>query len=995
MTLTTYARKRNFKKTAEPGPRMAPKAGHSFVIQKHDASHLHYDFRLELGGVLKSWAVPKGLSLDPADKRLAVEVEDHPVAYGTFEGTIPEGEYGGGTVLLWDRGTWSTDEPDPAAALERGKLTFNLAGEKLQGGWTLARMHGRGSGGKNNWLIIKQHDDHERPGASIVDERPESVKTGRDLEAIAAGDDVWTSGGASKRAKKVDKQSPRAAAEARSASASSGTASRAKKAGKETSRPQQQSPAPNSRARQAAKSASLRTQSKTRAPDVSSAKSNPTPASKRKTSWNKSSTRKTSSRVKTPALAAPEVDPAAIPLARRAPFPSNLPPQLCTPAEHAPGGEGWVHEVKFDGYRFLAYISGGSARLITRGGKDWTAKFPGIAHELAQLPVETAIIDGEACVVDSHGRSSFQKLQGAIKDPASHQVHLFAFDLLYLDGHDLTRATLLDRKAALAAIIAGGARDIVRYSDHSVGEGDRLFEQACKLGLEGIVSKRADSPYITARTTSWLKIKCGHRQEFIIIGHTPPQRSRKHFGSLLLAAHNDQGKLVYTGHVGTGFSDAFLGELMARMKPLARTKSPLDIPAPSTEVRGARWITPSLVAEIAFTEWTDDGRLRHPAFKGMREDKDAKLVKIEHPVDPAVATDARRSSPPRGPGRVAKARAPRPRSGAEPSAPESFQSPAPPTRKTKAPAASRPSANSRGKSAPAPGGPPVLSGVTITSPTRVVFPDNGLTKLDLARYYDAVAERMLPYIQNRPLSTLRCPEGRKGSCFFQKHTAATFHEPVKSVRIEESSGLADYITIDSRAGLVALIQYGVIEIHPWGSRNDLPDRPDMITIDLDPGEGTTFNDVKAGATLARAILTAAGLTSFLKTSGGKGLHIVVPFDRRVEWDHAKAFAHSVALKMEREQPRKYLSTMSKQQRVGRIFVDYLRNGRGATSVAAYSVRAREGAPISMPLAWKDLPGLTSANQFTVNTWMASKDARRADPWKDFFTTRQKLPASVG
>lgn len=927
--LSAYEKKRDFTKTSEPGPDQDPRASRStgrrssaFVVQKHAASHLHYDFRLELDGVLKSWAVPKGPSLDPADKRLAVMVEDHPLAYGDFEGTIPQGEYGGGTVMLWDRGTWEAIDTDPAAALQKGKLSFHLHGEKLAGEWALMRMGGRGEKDGKNWLLIKKSDEHAASGGRVVDDLPRSVKTGRDIDEIAAGKPSRksTAKGVTRSTKKTSKKVAKSSTRRASLSAIPGSATRSVKTAR-------------LRLRTARKSTS-------------------------------------------------HVDPASIAGAKPAPFPADLEPQLCTLAERAPEGKDWIHEVKFDGYRLMCYLRQGKARLVTRGGKDWTQKFPTIASGLASIAISSAIIDGEACSIDASGRASFQGLQQVLKAGDSGSLYFFAFDLLYLDGVDLRKAELHDRKRFLKAVLEKAISTRIRYSDHIIGGGDEIHLQACGHGMEGIVSKLASSPYQHGRSRSWVKIKCGKRQEFIIVGYTSPGGSRKHFGSLLLGAHSSTGQLVYTGHVGTGFTHTALGDLFARLEPLKRERHALDIEPPRTEVRGATWVTPHLVCEVAFSEWTEDLRLRHPSFQGLREDKDASEVRIELPAMEEKVADAkaRKSNPP---GQASAVRSSR-------LTPRSVHS-------LKQPPATLPRASRKAPVPHASSHDAKVGGITITHPGRVIYPsagqDPGITKLDLARYYEMVSPRLLPLIKDRPLSTLRCPDGATGQCFFQKHVAKMFKEPVHSIEIEESDGPARHITIDSVEGLITLIQFGVIEIHPWGAMNRDIEHPDMLTIDLDPGPGVGFDAVKVAAIDVRTILTSLDLVAFLKTSGGKGLHVVIPIQPKVDWDSAKAFTQGIARRMERQNPRAYVSVMTKARRKGRIFVDYLRNGRGATSVAAYSARARESGGVSMPISWNDLIELRRADEFTVGGVLSGAIQLVGDPWKEFGRTRQQLTAS--
>ncbi|HEX8877742.1 MAG TPA: DNA ligase D [Phycisphaerales bacterium] len=860
MSLKQYIRKRDFSMTPEPsgaGRSSTSKTrtrstkavdsanGLSFVVQKHDATRLHYDFRLELNGVLKSWAVPKGPSLDPKDKRLAVEVEDHPLDYGGFEGVIPYGQYGGGTVMLWDRGTWSPLDADPEAALRKGRLKFVLQGERLRGQWTLTRMPNRGKHEKHNWLLIKHPDEDARSnGAALTEREVSSVATRRNLDAIAKA-----GGQARKRGNEASQKPP----------------TRAKLA--------------------------------------------------------------------------------------NATIPRGIAPQLCTLADHTPGGPGWLHEIKFDGYRLIAELADKQVRLVTRAGKDWTAKFGPIADAIAALPCKQAVLDGEAVILDKNGRTHFQGLQQAIKQQRFSTLTFFVFDLLFLDGVDLRHQPLLERKRALQSLLGTPTKkSTLRYSDHVEGDGSDVQLNACRLGLEGIISKRADGPYTSGRTKTWLKIKCGRRQEFVVVGWTAPGGSRTNFGALLLAAHDADGKLVYTGKVGTGFDESTLRSLGRKLDALRVSTHPLDTPPPHEETRNARWVRPVLVAEIAFSEWPEDLRLRHPAFQGLRVDKASEDVRIERerPAEWLKAAAEKEVQAEVNKPLITKAR---PKSQSK-SKTNSERKSAPPRR---GPAFS----NGSGSSIE-------IAGVTITHADRVIFPDCGVTKGDLARYYESVAELLLPFLVQRPLSVVRCMKGIAGACFFQKHLHETFADPVRSIRVKEKEDTGLYISVDSVEGLVTLVQMGVIEIHPWGSRSEDLEHPDQITIDLDPGPGVGFDRAKQGAQDVRAMLREKKMESFVKLSGGKGLHVVAPLSREMTWDEAKAFASDIAQRLATERPSLYVANMSKAKRHGKIFVDYLRNGRGATSVAPYTVRARPGAPIAMPITWEELPAMKAANQFTVS-----------------------------
>lgn len=918
--LDEYKRKRDFRKTPEPAGKAGvvraarPRAGaksrkpgqsppRRFVIQKHDATRLHYDFRLELDGVLISWAVPKGPSLNPADKRLAVHVEDHPIEYGSFEGTIPKGQYGGGTVLLWDRGTWTPLDPDPASALKKGRLHFRLHGEKLQGEWTLSRMGARQSeGDKENWLLIKRSDEHVRKGVSIVDQRPESVESGRSIDDIAADRKaaVWKSNRAEQPRKAVRRASPL-----------------------------QTSPRPRRRSGSDDSVAS----------DAS-------------------------------------IEPRSLTGAKRGSLPDDLSPQLCTLMDKPPRGEQWLHEIKFDGYRLLCRSAGKKVELITRGKQDWTLRFRPIADAIAALPHRSLILDGEAVVLDQAGRSSFQHLQKAIKLGAFDRLAFYVFDILECDGYDLRTSPLVERKGLLRHLLSTSVplpadesattpgASLLRYSDHVLGNGADVHEGACRLSLEGIVSKQIAATYTHGRSHSWVKVRCGLRQEFVVIGWTPPSGSRSHFGSLILGAHDATGTLIYTGRVGTGFDQRLLADIAKRLRTLKATSPTVTTGMTTAERRGVNWVRPELVAEVGFTQWTHDHRLRHPRFLGLREDKPATSVVIERSAASYPA------SPPTPPvsGKLTKTRS---------------------TRETRKTAAKSPIGSSRTpRSRSADAAPHVHRAITISNPDRVIEPESGLTKGDLAGYYDAIADRILPHIAGRPLSVVRCPQGTAAKCFFQKHAAPEWGEHIHAVRIKDSNGAADYLSIDSPEGLITLIQFGCIEIHPWGSEADDLERPDLLTFDLDPAPGVSLADLKAAALRVRDILHGLDLASFLKTSGGKGLHVVVPVRPAADWDEAKALAHNIALAMAVQEPDKYLAKSSKASRAGRIFVDYLRNARGATSVAPWSARARANLPVSMPISWDELATLKSPAQWTITNTPDRLDA--PDPWADLRKTRQQL-----
>jgi bifunctional non-homologous end joining protein LigD len=842
MGLREYRRKRDFSRTPEPSGEAAPAATGTqplYVIQKHAARRTHYDFRLEMDGVLKSWAVPKGPSLDPQQKRLAVEVEDHPLDYGGFEGVIPKGEYGGGTVMIWDRGWW---EPvgEAAKGFAKGDFKFVLHGAKLQGRFVLVRMARREGEKATNWLLIKERDATAIPGSdtAVVDELADSIATGRDMARIAKeADRVWRSG---------------------------------------------------------------------------------------------------SGEVTAPA----RPDPAAIAGAVKAASLPQAAPQLATLAEHPPPGDDWLHEIKFNGYRMLAYIERGKARLMSRADLDWSKKFPELVQALAALPVKNAILDGEVVHVAPSGVTSFGALQNALAEGKTAGLVYMAFDLLHLDGFDLRGAKLVDRKAALKALLPADA-PAIRYSDHQLGRGRDFFGSASRFGLEGIVSKRPESRYRSGRGTNWLKIKCGASDEFVVAGYTDPAGERAGFGALLLGYFTPQKKLVYAGKVGTGFSDKTLETLGRALSGLERKKPTVALPE-EVSPDDVHWVEPKLVAEVRYGEWTIDGVLRHSSFIGLREDKAPEEVVL----DPASAArrDAAADAPP-------------------------------------APAIAR-------------DGSAVVDGVRVTHAARVVYPALGLTKLDVARYYAAVAPLMLPHIAKRPLSLLRCPDGVDGESFFQKHLVGA-GPAVKQVPIRGSDGKIDqHVMIEDAKGLLSLVQMGVLEFHPWGSTAAAVEKPDRLIFDLDPDESLSWSRVVAAALAIREALAALGLKSFAKTTGGKGLHLVVPVKPVLAWPEAGEFTRAFVAKLAAAEPALYTSAMGKAQRRGRIFIDFLRNRRGATAVAAFSTRARPPATVSAPLSWAEVESGIRSDQFTVVNLPQRLHSLETDPWADFFATRQSLEAAA-
>lgn len=863
MGLEAYRGRRDFGRTPEPsGAREAGSDEPMFVIQKHAATRLHYDLRLELDGVLKSWAVPKGPSLDPGERRLAIHVEDHPLEYGSFEGVIPSGEYGGGTVLLWDRGRWRS-YGDAAEGYRRGRLRFRLEGAKLRGDWNLVRMADRDEDdGRENWLLIKARDAAAKgDGGRLVDERPESVATGRTLDEIAA--DVRGAEAAS------------AAAEDGSAATDSGR----------------------------------------------------------------------------PAAALP--DPASLEGARRGALPRRPRPALARLEDEAPAGDDWLHEIKFDGYRALCRRDEDEVRVLTRNGNDWTARFPTVAEAVGALPCRTAVLDGEVVVVAPDGTTSFQRLQDVLGKGRFQELRYYAFDLLYLDGYDLSAVPLEERKAVLERIIehAGDGARRIRYSDHVVGHGADFQRQACGFGVEGIISKRRRGKHRPGRSRNWRKIKCWQQQEFVVGGYTDPAGGRTGFGSLLLGVYDRAGELVYAGRVGTGFTDQSLRDIHARLRRLECDRPPFTRGPVAAGEADVHWVEPELVAEVAFAEWTRDGVLRHPSFKGLREDRPAREVVRE-----------RGGGAGSGDGRAAPRRAqPEAALDAAPDLPEALM---------------------RG----------TVAGVRLTNPDRVFYPDVGVTKAELAARYAALADRILPRLAGRPLTLVRCPSGVGGDCFFQKHAGEGMPAPIGRVDVKEEAGEAPYMYIRDAASLVSLFQMGALELHVWGARVDALERPDRIVFDLDPGPGVDWRRVVQAARELRLRLLGLGLASFVKTTGGKGLHVVVPLKPATTWEKLKDFAQAVAETMASASPDRYTARLAKSRRRNRIFIDYLRNTRGATAVAPYSPRARPGALVAMPLRWDELRPSLDPKRFHVRTMTSRLEA--GDPWSGMEETRQTLTAAM-
>jgi bifunctional non-homologous end joining protein LigD len=891
--LARYRAMRDFGTTPEPrgNGRAQGKTRLPFVVQKHAATRLHYDFRLGWRGVLKSWAVAKGPSYFPGDKRLAVQVEDHPMEYGGFEGIIPKGQYGGGTVMVWDRGEW-TPLGDVDRGLADGHIKFELHGEKLKGRWALVRMNGPryANDDKPNWLLIKDRDEFARgkTDPAITDESPDSVVTRRSMEQIAENaDTVWNSKPATRH----------------------GAATHGAKA---------------------------------------------TPVARAAGKMKKDEADKKRDTI---AASGP-----------RERFPGFIPPQLAQPATEAPGGGGWAHEIKLDGYRIQAQIQAHSgarrkATLLTRKGLDWTKRMPAIAEAASLLAVEDAILDGEVVALNDKGIASFAELQAAFHEGQARFLVYYAFDLLHLNGHNTRGASLLERRELLAQLLAadtqsGKAVDApIRLSEHFLEDGAKVFAHACRLGAEGIVSKQTAAPYTSGRGDAWLKIKCVQEQELVIGGFTLPSKGGAGIGALLLGYY-EGGKLRYAGRSGTGFTEATRRALRKQLDAITRKQPAFDA-IPAVASRDARWVKPELVAQIAFATWTRDGLVRQASFKGLREDKPAREVVKEAPATPAGKhgkKDAVHKHSVRGVGS---------KLGRESGDAE------------------------RGNAMPAQSS--ITRQFSITHPDKVLDRESGMTKQALAAYYFAVAERMLPLVADRPLSVVRCPEGSEKPCFFQKHVGFGLAQGVGSIAVPnlKTGKKADYLTVDSAEGLVGLAQMGVLEVHTWGSRNEALDRPDRIVFDLDPDAAVPFSTLAETARDLRRRLRKLKLESFLKSTGGKGLHVVVPVKPEYTWETIKGFAHALVLEMEAEQPALYITRASKAERSKRIFLDYLRNDREATAIAPFSPRARKGVPVAMTLGWNELRD-DRMPAFHVTDFADWRSRLKRDPWKEMESLKQRL-----
>jgi bifunctional non-homologous end joining protein LigD len=835
MGLKEYHRKRDFSSTSEPYGKYKKhkKQQLVYLIQKHAASHMHYDFRLELEGSLKSWAVPKGPSLDPKIKHLAVHVEDHPLEYANFEGIIPEGQYGGGTVMIWDQGYWDPLDEDPIAAYHKGNLSILLHGKKLQGRWKLIRTRG-GSSGKEQWLLFKVTDEHSRSEKDydITVQQPFSAKSDRSLKEIKEDSDrVWTSKG--EQTKHPDKKTPR----------------------------------------------------KKKLPKINLAKLEGT---------------------------------------KKSTFLNEVRPELATLVTTPPAGDNWLHEIKWDGYRLLIQVRKGKIRLLTRRGNDWTDHFPALLAALTKLNLKDIILDGEVVALDKERKANFQLLQNSLEESAIKTPLIFyAFDLLYYDGYSLLGSPLIERKQLLKKILAvQRATPEIKYNDHVIGKGSIVFQNACDLNLEGIIAKKITSHYIEQRTKDWLKIKCTQRQEFVIGGFTDPKSSREYFGALLLGYY--EGKdLIYCGKVGTGFTQSSLKELSVTLKKHEQKKMPF-VHYPEKNTRHIHWLQPVLVSEIEFLSITSEGLLRHPSFKGLRLDKRATAVNLEEPKDMPTPNE------------------------------------------------------------------PSSKIVKFTNLNKVLYPQLGITKKDLLSYYENVAELILPHIKNRPLTLVRCPHGAEAKCFYQKHYNESIPKSLKEVQIEDNKGREPYLYLNNIDGLFGIVQMGVLELHPWGSTIKSVEKPDRIIFDLDPAPDVSWQEVIKTANLLRQFLEQLGLVSFVKTTGGKGLHVVVPIRAALDWDDIKDFTKQIADLIVELNPNKYIATMSKAKRVGKVFIDYLRNSRGATSIAPYSTRAKANGSIAMPLYWDELTTKIHSDSFTLENINKRLKSLKSDPWEDMLKTKQSI-----
>ena len=854
--LDDYNSMRDFSATSEPaavkrsGKKTAGDHALQFCIQKHDASRLHYDFRLELDGALKSWAVPKGPSLDPKVKRLAVHVEDHPLDYATFEGSIPEGHYGAGDVIVWDRGVWIPLE-DPQKAYAKGKLKFELQGEKLAGVWNLVRTHMPGK--KENWFLIKHQDSAARPqdDYDVLVAEPDSVLSERTL--------VDKPKLAAKQVKPLEKAAPK---------------SRKKATG-------------------------------------------------------------------------------ALTGAHKAKIPAQLKPELATLVDSAPAGE-WSYEIKFDGYRIMARIDHDQVQLFTRNGHDWTHKLPKQAEALAALGLESAWLDGEMVVANEQGVPDFQALQNAFDSGKSTNILYYLFDLPYLNGVDLREVAVEERRAALSTVLGAHEQPLLRFSEAFDETPDALLNSACQMQMEGLIGKRLGSPYVSRRSGDWIKLKCKHRQEFVIVGYTDPKGARSAFGALLLGLHDrDSGELRYAGKVGTGFNEMTLKSILAQLKPLQVKTAAVVNPPSGFEAKGVHWLKPKLLAEVAFAEMTKDGSVRHAVFHGLRDDKPAKDI-TEERAKPVKKSESKTT--PKKPAKKAVASKP-------------------------APAETAPSqlGLANGK-------------VRITHPDRVIDAVSGTTKMQLAEYYASVAEWILPQLKDRPVALVRAPDGIAGELFFQKN-AERLAIPGITTLDKDVTG-QPVMLINNAEALIGAVQMSTVELHTWNATTVDLEKPDRFVLDLDPDPALPWKSMVEATALTLTVLDELGLKAFLKTSGGKGIHLVVPLTRKLGWDEVKDFSHAIVSHMAKLLPDRFSAVSGPKNRVGKIFIDYLRNGLGATTICTYAARTREGLPVSVPLFREEVAEIKGGNQWNIHN-VHERLAEVGDkPWADMKKTRQTITAEM-
>ncbi|MGE6385637.1 DNA ligase D [Pseudomonas sp. NPDC078416] len=894
--LDEYNRKRDFDATPEPSGSTqkkrasTKKAAHAlqFCIQKHDASRLHYDFRLEIDGTLKSWAVPKGPSLDPKAKRLAVHVEDHPVEYATFEGSIPEGHYGAGDVIVWDRGVW-TPLSDPAEAYAKGKLKFELQGEKLGGVWNLVKTHIPGK--QEQWFLIKHQDEFARPESDydVVKALPDSVLSERTLIPKKRGGKTASSG-----------------------AASSGSAkSRSAKSAPDEPRPVEKVPAPR-----------------------------------------KKSTK------------------AQLVGAEPAELPDLIKPELATLVESAPEGD-WRYEIKFDGYRVMARVADGNVQLFTRNGHDWTHKLPRQAEAIAGLGLESAWLDGEMVVANDDGVPDFQALQNAFEAGRSGHIIYYLFDMPFLNGMDLREVPVEQRRAALSMVLERTDDEILRYSEDFAEVPEILLNSACQMKMEGLIGKRAGSPYVSRRSGDWIKLKCKRRQEFVVVGYTDPKGARSKFGALLLGLHDaDSGELRYAGKVGTGFNEATLGTIYDQLTPLNAKKAAVVNPPTGFEAKGVHWLKPALLAEVAFAEITKEGSVRHAVFHGLRTDKPAESITEELPV-------------------------------AAPSAGQTFEPEQVPEEPEEAPKPSakrkRATASKAVKSEQSRPGSAALTDtrtgkIRLTHPERVIDPTSGATKRDLADYYIRISDWLLPQLAQRPVALVRAPEGISGELFFQKNADRLAIPGIETMG-EEYTG-HPVMLINNIEALIGAVQMSAMELHTWNAVTKNLERPDRFILDLDPDPALPWKTMVEATQLTLAVLDELGLKSFLKTSGGKGIHVVVPLTPKADWDAVKDFSHAIVKHIARLLPDRFSAVSGPKNRIGKIFIDYLRNGLGATTICAYSVRTREGLPVSVPIHREELLEIKGANAWDINTVHERLAELDRDPWADLGKTRQTITAEM-